>query len=281
MTGNHNSLPTLKEIWAAHGWKRDYEKYLLLSRFIFRPIGFLLTWVAIRARLTSEAVSWMSGAIGLAAYILLVSGDVELLPLGLATLLFFNLLDCVDGSLARTMKTENPYGTFLDSICGGALDLAFWAIIGIMAFQHQQFLFSPMAFGCGPLLWLAIGISTCYLAIFVGYTERTYAELLKADWDKVHSSNLKEQTSKPKTIKFRKRPALLAETSMKGKIRIINNNLRVRETHYFFVISAFYTRMIDCFLILYFIYYLLHSILLFIIYSERGKIIRNNYISRT
>lgn len=277
MTKHHTASPKLQEIRKAHGWKRDYEKYLPLSRFFFRPLGFLLTWVAIRVGLTTEAVSWMSGAVGIAGYSFLVSGKVKLLPFGLVLLLFFNLLDCVDGSIARTMRTENPYGRFLDSICGGALDLAFWGIIGIMAFQHQQLLFSPMAFGCGPLLWLAIGISTCYLAILVGYTERTYADLLKADWDKIHSAKLEERMTRPRATELKKRPTPLTESSMRRMTRIINNNLRVRESHYFFVILAFVTRMIDCLLILYFIYYLFHSILLFMIYSERGKIIRKKY----
>ena len=102
--------PTLKEIRNAHSWKCEYEKYLPLSRFVFRPIGFLFAWLAIRTGLTSETVSWLSGLAGLIAYICLMSGQEGLLLTGIGFLYFFNLLDCVDGSIARTMKTENPYG---------------------------------------------------------------------------------------------------------------------------------------------------------------------------
>jgi hypothetical protein len=44
MTNQPHALPTLNQIRKAHGWKRDYEKYLPISRFVFRPVGFLLTW---------------------------------------------------------------------------------------------------------------------------------------------------------------------------------------------------------------------------------------------
>ncbi len=120
-----HSSPTLQEIRKAHSWKREYERYLPLSRYIFRPMGFLLTWLAIRVEMTTEAVSWLSLMVGLTGCLFLMSGWEQAIPVGLGLLLFFNLLDCVDGSIARATKSENPYGKFLDSICGGIVDLAF------------------------------------------------------------------------------------------------------------------------------------------------------------
>ena len=134
------SLPTLQEIREAHSWKRSYERFLPVSRFIFRPVSFPVTWLAIRIGLTSEAVSWLSGVVGLAGCIFLMSRNETLLAAGIGLLLLFNLLDCVDGGIARTMKTENPYGRFLDSICGGIVDLIFWAVVGVMAFRNPEYL---------------------------------------------------------------------------------------------------------------------------------------------
>ena len=37
-----NAMPTLKEIRNAHGWKREYEKYLPVSRFIVYPLIALI-----------------------------------------------------------------------------------------------------------------------------------------------------------------------------------------------------------------------------------------------
>jgi phosphatidylglycerophosphate synthase len=219
----------------------------------------------------------VSGVVGIAGCLFLVSGSVELLPLGLALLLFFNLLDCVDGSIARTMRTENPYGRFLDSTCGGAIDLAFWGIIGIIAFQHQALLISPRALGYPPLLWLAIGAATCYLSILVGYIERTYSELLKADWDRIKSTKQEPAMKVARVVGLEAKPIFATTGRISGVIRIINNNLRVRETHYFLLLFAVNYRTIDLLLAVYLVYYLSHTLLLLVIYSKRGKIIRKLY----
>ena len=277
MTAKLNTLPTLQDIREAHSWKRDYEKYLPISRFVFRPMGFLLTWVAIRIGLTTEAVSWFSGIVGVAGCLCLLSGSERLLPLGLAFLLFFNLLDCVDGSIARTMKTENPYGRFLDSVCGGFIDMSFWAVVGVMAFRHPDLLLWPTAFGCGPLLWFAFGFATCYLSIFVAFLEKNFDDLLRLQWDRLRlgreGERRTEGSGKPKEQK--------SASPMEGKIRrvlrMINHNFRVRETHYFLLILAFFYHSIDFLLVAYLFYYLNHTILLLVVYSTRGKLIRNLY----
>ena len=64
-------MQTLRDIRGAHGLKREYEQYLPLSRYVFRPLGFLLTWAAVRMGWTSEGVSWLSGLVGLAGYVLI------------------------------------------------------------------------------------------------------------------------------------------------------------------------------------------------------------------
>jgi phosphatidylglycerophosphate synthase len=275
MTENHKALPTLREIRAAHSWKRDYENYLPLSRFIFRPVGFLLTWVAIRIGLTTEAVSWFSGIVGVAACLCLVSGDTDLLAFGLALLLFFNLLDCVDGSIARTMKTENPYGRFLDSICGGIVDMAFWGIVGIMAYHHPHYLLRSEPFGYGPIFWLVLGGLTCFLFILLGYLEQTFDRLLRPGWERLNAdiANTEELTMKKRS--FQQLTSSQEDISI-TVLRKINTNLRVRETHYFLLIITLWLGIIDFLLEFYFLYYTVHTIILMIIYCFRGTKIRDN-----
>jgi phosphatidylglycerophosphate synthase len=278
MTGQHNAPPTLQDIRRAHSsWKRDYEKYLPLSRFFFRPLGFSLTWLAVRVQLTTETVSWLSGIFGIAGCLFLIAGKVKLLPLGLALLILFNLLDCVDGSIARSMKTENAYGRFLDSICGGIVDLVFWAVIGIMAFRHEYLLSCPNAFGYGSFFWLALGGATCYLSFLIVYAERTFDELLRLDWEKVQLEKT-NKTSPPLSDHERnKTVASLHEPSIRQILRILNNNFRVRETHYFLLVLAFILKTIDIFLLIFCIYYTLHVLLLITTYVNRGRIIKKLY----
>lgn len=269
-------MPTLRDIRGAHGWKMAYEQYLPLSRYVFRPVGFLLTWAAVRMGWTSEGVSWLSGLVGLAGCGLLASGSPEMLPVGIGVLFLFNLLDCVDGSLARTLKTQNPYGRFLDSICGGVIDLAFWGIVGIMAFQHPQLLHWPQPWGYGPVFWLAVGGATCFLCIFLGFLERTFDDLLREQWDRqqglvarphaviVHSDIQSELISGNRGL-------------WSAWLREIVTNMRVRETHYSLLLIAYLAERVDLLLDGYLLFYFGASIFLLAVYAKRGrKILRVN-----
>lgn len=263
--------PTLKDIRNAHTWKREYEKYLPLSRFVFRPIGFLFTWLAIRIGLTSETVSWLSGLAGLIAYICLMSGQEGLLLTGIGFLYFFNLLDCVDGSIARTMKTENPYGKYLD-ISMGWIDMGFWAIIGTMVYRHQKLLYCSAPFGYGPIFWLAIGGLTCYFSNLLKYIEGTFDNCLRNDWDNIKTKSNYGLTDKPengKTMEVSHSKAGFSPVMI--IIRKINHNIQVRETTYFFLLLAYLCKIIDLLLIAYLFYYFMHTIILIIIYSIRGR----------
>jgi phosphatidylglycerophosphate synthase len=271
---NHvQSMPTFRGIREAHGLKSEYEQYLPLSRYFFRPFGFLLTWVAIRAGWTSEGVSWLSGLVGLAGCALLVSGSQQLLLVGIGLLFLFNLLDCVDGSIARTMKTQNPYGRFLDSICGGVIDLAFWGIVGIMAFQHPHLLHWPQPFGYGPVFWLAVGGLTCFTFIWMGYLEMCFDELLRPTWDRIQkteaamSSSVSAVDSHPSVESLNRRPAAIC-------IQAIMTNLRVRETHYALLLVAYMTATVDLLLAAYLIYFLAYNVSLVLVYAKRGRQIR-------
>ena len=60
--------------------------------------------------------------------------------------------------------------------------------------------------------------------------------------------------------------------------RLIDRNLRVRETHYFLLAFAYLGRVIDIFLAAYALYYILHTILVGAIYCARGKKVRNIWL---
>jgi len=277
MTDQLHILPTLNQIRKAHGWKRDYEKYLPISRFVFRPVDFLLTWAAIRMGLTTEGVAWLSGIVGIAGCLCLVSGYENMLPVGIGLLLFFNLLDCVDGSIARTMKTENPYGRFLDSICGGIIDLTFWSVIGIMAFRHPDLLIWSEPFGYGPLFWLAMGCVTCFLSILVGFFENTFDMSLRQDWDNIQIAKHDVTRSLPEMEKTKPHLNNNSVNMRMYMLRMINTNIRVRESHYILLVFAYLTQMIDLLLVVYLLYYSFFNILLLVAYIKRGRIIRRLY----
>ncbi|MBT3879378.1 MAG: CDP-alcohol phosphatidyltransferase family protein [Candidatus Scalindua sp.] len=270
-----NKYPTLREIRDTHAWKREYERYLPLSRFVFRPVGFLLTWLAIRVGLTSEAVSWWSGFVGLIGYGCLMSGREQLLPFGIGALIFFNILDCVDGSISRCMKTQNPYGQFLDSIMAW-IDMGFWALIGIMAFRNPEFLFCPNPMGYSPIFWLAVGGLACYFHNLIGLLEGTFEQYIRVGWNGIRTDSNNSSDNMPnKDGKDASCPYKRTLISIIGKI---NHNLRVRETHYLLLVLAYLSKVIDLLLITYLFYYFIHVILLLVIYCCRGRQLRKFYL---
>jgi len=267
-----STYPTLQEIRSTHAWKREYERYLPLSRYVFRPLGFLLTWLAIRMGLTSEAVSWLSGFVGLIAYLCLMSNQQQSLPIGISLLLFFNLLDCVDGSIARTMKTENSYGQFLDSIMGW-VDMGFWALIGIMVYRHPDLLFFSDPMSYGPIFWLAIGGLTCYFFSLLGYVEDAFDQHVRYKWDSIRARDNTSVRNKPKDEEVKQ--VYHRETPPFSVVRIIYHNLKVRETHYFLLVLAYWGKAVDLLLAFFMFYYVLNTILLLFIYCCRGRQLHN------
>ena len=115
-----SKYPTLQEIRESHAPRIEYERYLLVNRFIFRPPAFLAVWVAIRLGISSEVVSWISAVAAFMGFVFLLWPGTPMISLGIIFLMLFNFFDCVDGDIARTMKTRNPYGHFLDSIMSWA-----------------------------------------------------------------------------------------------------------------------------------------------------------------
>lgn len=257
--------PTLREIVAAHGDKREYERYLFLSRYAYRPVGFLLTWVATRIGLTGEAVSWLSLCVGLVGLAGLAQPSTGLAVAGLILLHLFNLLDCTDGSIARVMRTQNSYGRFLDSLCGGLVDIPFWAVAGVLAFHHPLMLSYPDGFGFGRILWLAIGGVTCLLSVALGYVERTYEELLNEEWILWQKEG---RASTDGSVRTR-------ESSPIYGLRLLLRNFRVRETHYFFLTTAWLCSAVDVLLFAYSLFYSFHIALVTPRYIARGRILRS------
>ena len=252
--------PTVADIRAAH-WREPvraaYERPLLMNTYVFRPVSFFLTWAAIRVGLRSETVSWLSGIVGLAGCAVLLIPDSAALPLGLALLWLFNLLDCVDGDLARTLRAQNAYGRFVDSVCGGVVDIAFWAVVGGMAYQHPDVLHWREGFGYGTQLWIAVGALTCFAYLIIELIERAFEVHMKDLWMQATGRGLSTTDDE--------RP-----TRARWIIRIVQRNVRVRETHYALLVVACLTGTVDLLLVAYLLYYTIHACALLVIYRRRG-----------
>ncbi len=271
-----SEFPSLNQIREAHSWKRDYERFMPLSRYVYRPIGLLLTWLLIRLGLTSEMVSWFSGLAGILGLFCLLGHDIQTIWIGVGLLIFFNLLDCVDGSIARTMKTENPYGKFLDSVIGDVVNYAFWGIVGVMTYKHPNMLYGTLGFVSKTLWGLSMGCSCAFFYILLRQIEQQYEQITTQHVDIACRQTSKDSDNRKKlSSDFIKNKA---EASWKSILRLIDRNLRVRETQYFFLIIGILLDVVDIFLLVYLIYFLLRTIASFIVYVLRIKRIRDELL---
>ena len=270
--------PTLKEIYNAFSPRREYVRYLPIARYILYPVSFLLTWLAIRIGLTTETTAWLSGFVGLMGYLCLLSNQEYLLPIGIGLFVIFNILDCVDGSIARTMKTQNPYGKYLDILMGW-IDMGFWAAIGVMAYRHQGLLYGIGPLDYGPVFWLAVGGLTCYFSNLIKYIEKCFDNCMRNDWENLRTKNDTDVMDNKEKQKIKAASHSKKDFSPVSSIlRRVNHNLRVRETTYFLLILAYLCNTIDLLLITYLFYYFMHTIILVIIYSIRGRqLLRSRY----
>ena len=100
-------------------WKR--KKDPLTTRFIYRPISFVIASLFCEIGWGANAVSYLSACIALVACGCFVAGA----PIVAAILInIWGILDCVDGNIARCVKKEK-FGDFADSmssfICVGLM----------------------------------------------------------------------------------------------------------------------------------------------------------------
>jgi hypothetical protein len=268
-----NHYPSFYEIREAHGWKRDYERYLPFSRYIYRPIAFLVTWIGVRIGLTTEMASYFSGILGITGLLFLICKNESLTIAGIISLHLFNLFDCVDGSIARATKIENPYGKFLDSIIGDAINFAFFAFVAITLYRHPDLaLYQGIDQQVILNLWLIVGGGAALSCILLQHIESIYDAQIRASWDSFSHEcllNSKDTVSEGTVNDSRDRSEIFAEI-----IRLIDRNLRVRETHYFALIFAYWLCFVDMFLVFFLIYYSLRVISAAFMFGRRAFILK-------
>ncbi|OGW39033.1 MAG: hypothetical protein A2Y97_02350 [Nitrospirae bacterium RBG_13_39_12] len=236
-------------------------------------MGFLVTWVAVRLGITTEIASYFSAILGVSGLLLLTSKSVNVVIGGIILLHLFNLFDCVDGSIARVMKTENPYGKFLDSVIGDAVNFCFFFIVGVMIFQNSRLsVYGLVDPDITPDTWLLIGGSTALSYVLLQHIEDIYDTQLRKSWDNLAGANLHDNAAKDKSREVNRTIDNLKDLS--HLFRLIDRNLRVRETHYFILLFAYWLCFVDIFLVFFLIYYSFHAMATSVMFGRRAIILK-------
>ncbi|MGC3977012.1 MAG: CDP-alcohol phosphatidyltransferase family protein [Paludibacteraceae bacterium] len=110
----------------------ETENYI--DRVFYRPIGYKIAKSLTDTGVTPNLITIISIFIGIASGILwYFPYNITFALLGIAALIIANILDCVDGQLARLTGIKSEVGRILDGIAG---DL--WFVMIYIAFVHRS-----------------------------------------------------------------------------------------------------------------------------------------------
>jgi phosphatidylglycerophosphate synthase len=94
----------------------ETENYL--DQWFYRPIGFYIAKKLRNTDITPNIITIISIFVGSAAGPLFYCDDRLLILLGIISLIIANILDCVDGQLARLSGIKSEIGRILDGFAG-------------------------------------------------------------------------------------------------------------------------------------------------------------------
>jgi len=121
---------TLKQDFLSSLKSIEIENFL--DRIFYRPIGYRIAVLLRGTSITPNIITIISLFVGVGAGLLFYPKDIWLNVCGILLLIFANILDCVDGQLARLTGIKSIVGRVLDGIVG---DLWFVSIYVCLALR--------------------------------------------------------------------------------------------------------------------------------------------------
>jgi phosphatidylglycerophosphate synthase len=124
---------TLGEITASLPPEKIWQDGLW-TRFVLRPLSFPVSWAALKAGLSPNAVSYISALFSLTGGILFSFPGYWAAAAGAILFNLFSVLDCVDGNMARTSGKAGPWGSWADAETGFLTYTAVFFSTGLYVF---------------------------------------------------------------------------------------------------------------------------------------------------
>jgi phosphatidylglycerophosphate synthase len=121
-------------------WKR--KKDPTLSRIFYRRIAFGLAAILANLCISANAVSYFSAVIGIAACMFFLPSSWICHVMGAVLINIWLILDCTDGNLARSVKSQ-PFGEFADGISSYILVGLMCSALGVSVYKEGGAFFQP------------------------------------------------------------------------------------------------------------------------------------------
>lgn len=123
--------------------KEKRKKSSIWARLVSRPISFLFTFIFINLGFSANFVSILSIIDAIVACVLIMCGG-NLTYIGVGLFVFWHVLDCVDGNIARVKKQSSYVGAFLDAVSGYIAPAFVFLAVGTVAYKTTGFV--PLSF---------------------------------------------------------------------------------------------------------------------------------------
>lgn len=158
MGGRGPQRLTVAEVRRSYGAGKRWEELSgeLPALLLFRPLSFWVTPLFARAGFTPSGVTWLSGALSLCMPLAALEGGARAHWLVFGAGFACQILDCVDGNLARATGRSSAYGQMLDLVIGQLYWILVFVSVGLLAEQRGGGLFGPWALEVATALPLLV-----------------------------------------------------------------------------------------------------------------------------
>lgn len=137
---------TFKQITGSYT-KEKRKRSSIWARVFSRPVSFVFTYIFINLGISANAVSVLSIFDAILACVLIMLGGT-FTYVGIGLFVFWHVLDCVDGNIARVKKESSYGGAFLDAVSGYVAPAFIFLAVGVAAYltatmipvQYRHFL---------------------------------------------------------------------------------------------------------------------------------------------
>jgi phosphatidylglycerophosphate synthase len=205
-------------------WLGEYKNSLkqieaeeVLDLVIYRPVAFIIVKLTYQFNITPNQVSVIAMMFGVLSGFLIGFGKEPFVILGAFSYLACNILDCVDGQIARLKKNGTRVGRIVDGAIDYVVSTAIYLGIGV-GFTHilnsnPSFSFSYNFLGDSYSMnmlyaWLITalgGFSSAFQAIYFDYYRNQYLEKVYGKFSSIEEE-IKEFEEERDKLSINKRP---------------------------------------------------------------------------